>query len=52
MKHIYKELLLMVPWFIFVIVWNYNWPTAIPFDDGFVTICLYFFNRSCVTRLK
>ena len=46
MKKCYKQLLLMMPWFIFIVIWNYNWP----FDDVFASTCLYFFNRKFTGR--
>jgi len=50
MKKCYKQLLLMMPWFIFIVIWNYNWPEATSFDDVFASTCLYFFNRKFTGR--
>ncbi len=47
-----KQLLLMLPWFVFLVIWNYNWPDAIPFDDVFVSTCLFFFNEKFTSRFK
>ena len=32
-------------WFISLIVWNYVFPEAAPWEDVFVGVCLYFFKR-------
>ena len=40
------KIAIFVAWLIGIIIWNYGFPNASPFDDVFVSICFYFFNKS------
>ena len=40
------EYFLWIVWLGSVVLWNYHWATATPFDDVFVTVCLVLFLRS------
>ena len=33
-------------WLISLIIWNYAFPGAAPWEDVFVGICLYFFKKA------
>jgi len=45
-------IVVLLPWLLFTIIWNFYWPEASPVDDVFVATCLYFFNRSFVGRFR
>ncbi len=32
-------------WFLLILVWNYSYPEATPFDDVFVAVCLALFSQ-------
>ena len=38
-------------WLILIILWNYKFPDAIPFEDVFVTVCLSLFAKSLERNL-
>jgi hypothetical protein len=38
-------------WLVLIILWNYKFPDAIPFEDVFVTICLSLFAKSLERNL-
>ncbi len=33
-------------WFISLVIWNYCFPEASPWEDVFVGVCLYFFKKA------
>ena len=38
-------------WLVLVILWNYKFPDAIPFEDVFITVCLSLFVKSLERNL-
>ena len=46
-----KGFILVLPWLVFTIIWNFNWQDATPLDDVFVATCLFLFNRSFMREL-
>ena len=40
------KIIIFLIWLIGIIIWNYGFPNASPFDDVFISSCFYFFNRS------
>ena len=45
------EKIILLVWLGLVIVWNYSWPEASPFEDVFVTVCFMLFSRSLIKEL-
>ncbi len=39
-------------WLILVILWNYKFPDAIPFEDVFIAVCLSLFVKSMEKRFN
>jgi len=37
-------------WFLLVLVWNYSYPTATPFDDVFIAVCLALLSKFLENR--
>jgi|TARA_B100001079_G_scaffold164835_1_gene141436 hypothetical protein len=37
--------IIFVVWLVLVIVWNYQYPSALPYEDVVVTACLAFLVR-------
>jgi hypothetical protein len=52
MRKCYRETLLIIPWFTFIVAWNYYWPEALPIEDVIASTCLFFFNRSFTRRFS
>ena len=46
------EKIIFLIWLICVMGWNYLWPTATPFQDVFVAVCLALFSRSLNRNLN
>jgi len=38
-------------WLLFVSIWNYNYPSATPFEDVFIAVCLSLFSKSLERNL-
>jgi|LWDU01.1.fsa_nt_gi hypothetical protein len=47
----YVKIFIFTIWLILIILWNYKFPNALPSEDVFVGVCLYFFNRSLQRNL-
>ena len=45
------EYIIFSIWLVLVILWNYKYPNAIPFEDVFVAICLSLFAKSLERNL-
>ena len=45
------EYIIFSIWLVLVILWNYKFPDAIPFEDVFVTVCLALFAKSLERNL-
>jgi len=42
----FMNILVFSVWLILLILWNYMFPDALPYEDVFAGVCLYFFNKS------
>ena len=46
------EYIIFSIWLVLVILWNYKFPDAIPFEDVFIAVCLSLFVKSMEKRFN